>query len=190
MTTAIRLPRVTTPARLALIVALAVLLAGIAYAAVSSPPYVSNAQLVLTPDTSDPAEASSLLESFQRSGTIGTFVELYASADTLRVAGDPPVTITVRAVPDSRVMRIGASGARDAVRDSLSRVLAAGRQRESTLRDLWTTQVLERPSAAEQGRPSRGAVLLATLLLAVLASGFTYVLLRRGVGTTTSTSRR
>jgi hypothetical protein len=170
------------PVIVAAAVALAVLLAGTIYALAASPPYTSTSQLVLVPDTSDPDQASGLLESFERSGTIGTFVEFYSSANTLQLAGNPPVTLTVRAVPDSRVMSLTTSGDKDVVRAANSRIIVAGRGREAALRDLWATQVLETPGAPEQGQPTRGAIILATLLVSILAAGFAYILLRRGAG--------
>ena len=101
---------------LPIIVALAVAVAGLGYAAVRTPTYESSAQLVLVPQAKDPAVDADLLSSVSSAGTVGTYVELYGSADVAEAAGDPDVTITVRSVPDSRIIGVTASGDEDDVR--------------------------------------------------------------------------
>jgi capsular polysaccharide biosynthesis protein len=166
---------------LPIIVALAVAVAGLGYAAVRTPTYESTAQLVLVPQAKDPAVDADLLSSVSSAGTVGTYVELYGSADVAEAAGDPDVTITVRSVPDSRIIGVTASGDEDNVQEDLRRILAAGLSQEPRLKDSWGTAVIQQPTAPEQAPPSTGMILLATLLLAILAGVFTAVLLRRAI---------
>lgn len=165
---------------LPIVVALAVAFVGLVYAVARTPAYESTARLVLVPQAKDPAVNADLLSSVSSAGAVGTYVELYGSADVTGAAGDPPVTITVRSVPDSRIIGVTASGDEDAVKEDLRRVLAAGLAQEPRLKDSWGTAVIQQPSEPEQAPPSTGMVLLATLLLAILAGVFTAVLLRRG----------
>src|SRR4051812_24497959 len=102
-----------------LAVALAILVVGVAYAFARPAEYQSGATLVLTPSPNKPADQPTLLDSFQRSGTVGTYVELLASDDTLRRAGSPNVTLAVRAIPDSRALRLTTTGDKDVVRPAL-----------------------------------------------------------------------
>jgi len=168
--------------RLPLIVALAVGLAGLAYALVHSPTYESTARLALVPSSEDPAVNADLLSSVSSAGTVGTYVELYASGDVTGAASDPSTEITVRSVPDSRIVDVTAAGEEDAVQQDLRRVLAAGAAQEARLSDFWETVVIQRPSAPEQQRPGTGLILLAALILAILAGLLTAVVLQRVAG--------
>lgn len=165
------------------IVSLAVLAAGISYSVLSPKQYRSTGAMVLSPSTSDPSDRANLLSSYERSGTLGSFVELIASDDLLRRAGDPPVDVGVRAVPDTRVIRVTTEGSRNVVAPALTAVLATAQRNQSTLRDLWTLNELESASAPEvAGTPVR-FMLAATVILALLSAVFVFVLLRRGVPT-------
>ena len=90
-------------------VATVILFAGFAYSIVRPITYQSQATLVMVAQPTDPDDLAGVLDSFQRSGAAGTYVELLASEDTLKRAGDPPVTVTVRSVPDTRAIRLVAS---------------------------------------------------------------------------------
>lgn len=173
---------------LPIVVALAVAFVGLVYAVGRTPTYESTARLVLVPQAKDPAVDADLLSSVSSAGTVGTYVELYGSADVTKAAGNPPVTVTVRSVPDSRIIGITASGDEDAVQEDLRRVLAAGLAQEPRLKDSWGTAVIQQPTAAEQAPPSTAMILLATILLAILAGVFTAVLMRRAA-TAGTTSR-
>lgn len=164
---------------LPLIVALAVGIAGLLYTATRTATYESTAQIALVPGAKDPAVDANLLSSVSSAGTVGTYVELYGSADVVRAAGDPPVDITVRSVPDSRIIRITAKGPQDAVQNDLRRILSAGLAQEPRLNDSWGTAVIQQPTTPEKSPPSTAMLLLATLLLAILAGVLTAVLLRR-----------
>src|SRR5690606_960598 len=59
--------------------ALVVLVIGLLFTVARPVEHESTATVVLSPDTQDPDRIGSLLESFQRSGTLGTYVELLAS---------------------------------------------------------------------------------------------------------------
>ena len=159
----------------ALLAAVVILLAGTLYTVNRSPKYQSTSALVLAPTAADSSDRTGLINGYDRSGAIGTFVELIASPDTLVAAGQPPVTIDVRAIPDTRVIEVTATGERDVVRPALTALLAAARGSQSTLNDLWTLRVLETPSAAEEAGPSVAMLLAATVLLALLAALFLYV---------------
>lgn len=135
--------------------------------------------MVLAPLPEEDSDLTNLLQGFDRSGTMGTFVEYVASEDTLRRAGDPPITLTVRAVPDTRVLRISATGDERVVRPGLNAVFSAARADDEELSDLWELRTLEAPSAASPAPPSTALVLLSTIVLAVLGAAVALAVLAR-----------
>lgn len=164
-----------------LAVALAIIAAGVAYAIARPVTYSAGATLVLTPNPSDPEDQPSLLDSFERSGTVGTYVELLASDDTLRRAGDPDIELIVRAIPGSRALRLTAVGGEEDVRPGLQAVIETA-QRSGTgvgVDDLWTLRVLEAPSEPVEAGPNTLFILIATGLLALLGALVTRLVLRR-----------
>lgn len=163
----------------ALVAAAAVLVVGLVFTIARDRDYESVATVVLTPNTDEPDRISSLLESFERSGTLGTYVELMASDDTTQEARDLGVTITIRAIPDTRAISVIAKGGEGEVQPALESVIDATRDREGTLSDLFTIQTLESPSEPSLAGPSAVILLLATLLLAGFAAVAVIALLRR-----------
>jgi hypothetical protein len=163
----------------ALAAAAAVLLAGIIFSAVRDREYESVATVVLSPSSAEPDRISSLLESFERSGTLGTYVELMASDDTTEEARELGVSIIVRAVPDTRAIRLIAEGEKDQVQPALRLVITATRARQTALSDLFRLELLESPSAPTLAGPGTGLLLLATLLLAIFAAVAVVAILRR-----------
>jgi uncharacterized protein involved in exopolysaccharide biosynthesis len=164
---------------LALAAAVCVLSVGVAYAALRPVSWTSEASIVLAPQAPEADDLPSLLDSFERSGTVGTYVELIASHDTLRRAGSPPVAVTVRAIPDTRVITISTTGERDEVQPALRSVLLAATAAQAGLRDLWKLSVLESPSGPGEAGPSASLVIAASALLAILAAVATGVAVRR-----------
>lgn len=163
----------------ALAAAALVLVAGVAFAVVRDRDYESVATVVLSPDSKDPELVGALLESFERSGTLGTYVELMASDDTTAEARALGVDITVRSVPDTRTIRLIATGGEDEVQPALDSVIVATGEKQETLSDLFSPAVLEEPSAPELAGPGIGLVLFATLLLAGFAALAVALILRR-----------
>lgn len=163
----------------ALVAAALVFLSGVVFIAVRDRDYESVATVVLSPSTAEPDSISSLLESFERSGTLGTYVELMASDDTTAVARGMGVSITVRAVPDTRAIRLIAEGGQDEVRPALQSVIAATRERQTALSDLYVLEVLERPSEPTLAGPGTGLLLFATILLSIFAAVGVIAILRR-----------
>jgi acylphosphatase len=163
----------------ALVAAATVFLAGLIYTIARDRSYESVATVVLSPSQAEPENISSLLESFERSGTLGTYVELMASNDTTAEAREMGVSITVRAVPDTRAIRVIAEGGKEEVQPALQSVIEATRNRQTALSDLYVLEVLESPSERTQAGPSTGILLLATLLLSIFAAVGTVAILRR-----------
>jgi capsular polysaccharide biosynthesis protein len=163
----------------ALVTAALVLIAGIAFTVARSRDYESVATVVLSPTTTEAGEITTLLESFERSGTQGTYVELMASDDTTAKARATGVSITVRAVPNTRAIRIVAKGDQEDVVPALRSVISATEARQASLSDLFALQILESPSAPSLSGPGTGVLLLATLLLAIFAAIAVVVILRR-----------
>ena len=154
--------------------------AGLAYALVRPVSYESNAKLVLVPAVQTEGDVSSVLDSFERSGTAGTYVELLSSGDTLKQAGSPPVTVSVRAIPDSRAIEVDASSRyKDIVRPALASIVTTAQKRQAGLNDPWTLSVLETPSSASRAGPSSGLIIIATIFLAVLGAIAVLTLLPR-----------
>ena len=169
----------TTIRRAALVTALVVLAAGIAFTLARGRDYESHATVVLSPTVKETGEITTLLESFERSGTQGTYVELMASNDTTAAARRRGVTISVRSVPNTRAIQVTAKGEEQDVVPAVESVIAATKARQQSLGDLFALQVLESPSEPALSGPSTGILLLATLLLAVFAAIAVVVILRR-----------
>ncbi len=157
---------------------LAVILAGTAYILLRDQRWDSTAAVTLTPATTSPADPSTLFDSFDRSGTMGTYVELISSADTLDRAGSPPVSVEVRAVPDTRVIDVTATGKRDGVQPALTRLIDASIALQPRLGDVWSLSVIENPSEPAKAGPSNLLLFLAIPLLAALAAVASAVLAR------------
>jgi hypothetical protein len=165
--------------RTALATGVLVLLIGILFTAVRSRDYESVATVVLSPTAKEAGEITTLLESFERSGTQGTYVELMASEDTTSEAQAMGVSITVRAVPNTRAIRIIATGGKEEVVPALESVISETKARQGSLDDLFALQILESPSSPSLSGPGTGILLLATVLLAILAGIGVVVILRR-----------
>jgi hypothetical protein len=175
----IRLNRGLTTA-ITLAVATVILFSGLAYAVVRPISYQSQATLVLAPTPQKPSDLAGVLDSFQRSGTAVTYVELLASQDILKAAGDPPVSVKVRSVPDSRVIRISTeAGDKNIVQPALRSLLTAATGQQQKLVDIWQLKVLQTPTGPTRSSTSTSLILLATLLLAFLGALTTCNLLRR-----------
>jgi hypothetical protein len=161
-------------------VATAILFAGVAYAVVRPVTYQSEATMVFVPTPKDPKDLASILDSFARSGTAGTYVELLASDDTLKRAGNPPVTVEVSSIPDTRVLRIATSSEdKNVVQPALRSLLsAAGREKEKLL-DVWDLRLLQAPSAPAKGGTSTKLIVIATIMLAAFGALAAWTLLRR-----------
>lgn len=165
---------------LAAAVALLVLAAGLAYTFTRSTDYKSEATLLLAPKRDTPRDIlSSVLDSFGRSGTGGTYVELISSADTLRSAEAFGTPVAVRAVPDTRTIQVTVTGPQDRVQPTLERVIRAAQERQVQLRDVWELQILESPSAPTVAGISTPALIGATVLMALLSGLFLLVVLGR-----------
>ncbi len=172
---------VTTNARrtLAAVAALVIALAGVAYTELRPVRYQSSGALVLAPMPGTASDKTNLLQGYERSGTIGTFVELLDSEDVFLQAGAPRVDVTVRAVPDTRVIRVTATGSRSAVQAGLNEVMFAAQSAQTTLSDLWELRRLERASLPATAGPSDVQLYGATALMAVLGGLAVLVLLAR-----------
>jgi uncharacterized protein involved in exopolysaccharide biosynthesis len=164
---------------LAAIVAILVLVGGVAYTVVRPIDWTSTSELVLVPTPKDPAQIPNTLDGLNASGSVATYVELLASGDLKRRAGAQAVSINVRAIPDSRVISVATVGEKQTVEPALQSVLRAATAAEGGLRDLWSLQTLESPSPPQPSGPSTSLLLLATLLLALLAAVVVVVALRR-----------
>jgi len=163
------------------VVALAVLAAGTAYTLLAPAQYQSTGAVVLSPAPGNGGNVPDLLGGFERSGTIGSFVELIASDDLVRRAGNPPVDVGVRALPETRVIRVTTEGGKDVVAPALTALLITAQRDQATLRSLWDLNVLESASPPQRAGSPASYMLAATFILAVLAWLFVFVLLRRGV---------
>jgi hypothetical protein len=156
--------------RLPVLVALAILIIGVAYAATKPVQYESTGSLVLVPQPSDPRDLPQLLDSVQRSGTLGTYVELLSSGETLRNAGFSGANITVRAIPDTRVITVTAKGEDERVSRVAAAVMIAGRNQARRLGDPWRLDGLANPSAPSAVPPTRAMVVAVSAVLALLAA--------------------
>jgi hypothetical protein len=161
-------------------VATVIFAAGVGYALVRPNTYESGATVVLAATPTNPADLPGVLDSFQRSGTLGTYVELLASEDIKRDAGSPPVTVKVSSVPDTRAIHVNATGSdKNIVQPALRSVLTAAQQQQGRLQDLWQLRTLQEPTAPSQAGTSSSLILIASFLLAMLGAISTWTLLRR-----------
>jgi hypothetical protein len=164
---------------LAAIVALGILAAGSGYALVRPVSYESSAVVALVPRADIPTDdIPSLTGGFTNSAILGTYVELIASADTLREAGSPPVTIQARAVPASRVINVTAKGSYGATRAGLVSVLQAAILSAERLHDAWELRVLQTAQAPVAAGPSSGLIVAASVVLALFGVVLLFVVLR------------
>jgi hypothetical protein len=163
----------------AAVVAAVIIVAGFSYAIGRTPTYESTASLVLAPNVTDRSELPNILDGFTASGTSGTYVEALSSPDVIRKAGSPPVSISVRAVPDTRVITMTASGGQADVRPGLNKVITAARTASTQLNDLWSLDVIASPSAPAASGPKTTLIFAATVLLAALGALFVLVILGR-----------
>lgn len=163
-----------------LLAALIVVVLGVGYALTRSTSWESRAELTLTPERVGRAARTAVLEAFDRSGTIGTYVEVIGSRDTLTRAGAEGFEVEARAIPDTRVIEVSAVGDQDEVQLALAQVLRAAR--EPDLRDLWRLAVSEGASEPVRAGPSTLTLLFATALLAALAAIATPIIIDAALG--------
>jgi uncharacterized protein involved in exopolysaccharide biosynthesis len=164
---------------LAAIVALGILAAGSGYALVRPVTYESSAVVALAPRAEIPADdIPTLTGGFTNSAILGTYVELIASADTLREAGSPPVTVQARAVPASRVINVTAKGSYEATRPGLVSVLQAAILSAQRLHDAWELRILQTAQAPVAAGPSSGLIVAASVVLALFGVVLLFVVLR------------
>ena len=163
----------------AVCVGLLVLGLGAVYAVARPTDWQSNAQLVLVPAPKNSSEIPTTLDGLSASGTVATYVELLSSSDLKRRAGSPPVALTVRSIPDSRVIQLTTVGTRDAVQPGLDAVVRASGSAQESLNDLWALRTIDAPSSPQRSGVSAGVLLLASALLALLAALVVVVALRR-----------
>jgi hypothetical protein len=167
------------PRLLAVLAGAAVLAAGSTYTLLRPQRFASQASLVVVTRDAAAESAPTVADSFDRAGVAGTLVEVFSSPQTLADAGAPPAEVSARAVPASRVITVRTTGAHAVVQRALTAVIAAGRVEARTVDRLWSTHVLERPSAPERAGPPLVALLVAVVLLAVLAASATGALTKR-----------
>ncbi|MGE5281281.1 MAG: hypothetical protein ACM3N0_02980 [Chloroflexota bacterium] len=165
--------------RAALATGVLVLLIGSVFTLTRSRDYESVATVVLSPTAKETGEITTLLESFERSGTQGTYVELMASSDTTAKAQAMGVSISVRSVPSTRAIEVTAKGGEENVVPALESVIKETEARQGALSDLFALHILEKPSSPSLSGPGTGVLLLATLLLAIFAAIAVVVILRR-----------
>lgn len=164
-------------ARLAAVAAvtLAVLVAGVAYAVMRPITWESSGSLYLSPRAEDAITSSALLDAFQRSGTIGTYVELLSSATLQARASTADVEVRARAVPESRVIAVTSRGERERVQPALDSLLETATAPAQRLDDGWTLRVAQPATDPAQIGPSTTVVVAAAVLLALLAGLVTAV---------------
>ncbi|MGX6449833.1 hypothetical protein ACVU7I_17480, partial [Patulibacter sp. S7RM1-6] len=104
------------------LVALLVLAAGVAYAATRPVRWSSEARIVLVPVAAAGDDAAAI-DSFSSAGTLGTVVELLSSPDLARTVRVPGARFAARAVPDTRVVGVTATGTDGSVRAALAELL-------------------------------------------------------------------
>ncbi len=163
-------------------VALVIFVAGCGYALVRTQKYKSCSAVVLVPALKNPTDIGNLTSSFNNSGSIGTYVEYIASADTLKRAGSPNVDLGVRGVPDTRVIDVCTQGGEAEVQPGLVRVLDVVRANQSEINDAWNIRLLQGAQPPEKTGPTTALILGASLLLALLGGLFVFVMLNRFVG--------
>lgn len=167
---------------MAVLVAAIVVAAGLVYVAKRGETWQSTASVVVSPRDHPSSDRSSALATWGNSESNGTYEELLGSSDVLNQA-QVADSVDVRPVPDSRVIEVTASGARETVQGDLRAILVAAKSRGHGLNDLWTLQTLDAPSAPTTAGPSTLALLLAALALATVAGVAAFVLLG-ALGTT------
>jgi hypothetical protein len=163
----------------ALIVGISVLVAGTAFTLLRHRSWESKAELAVIPASSAISDQANLLGNLQESGTMGTRVELISSKDTLQAAGSPNVQITARALPDTRVIDVTATGEPTDVRAGLADVITAAKAADARLDDAWTLKTITSPTAPAKAGPGTGLLLGATLLLAIIGGVATLIGLGR-----------
>lgn len=163
----------------AIALALLVVAGTAVYAVTRTTSYESDATLVLAPAPENPETIPFLLDSFTRSGTQGTYVELLDSNDLARRAQATGVEFSVRGIPDTRVIGVTATGERGEVTTALERLIATVQREQGALRDPWEVQVLEAPSAPAAAGPNTRTVMLTGVVLSVLVALLAWVLLPR-----------
>lgn len=152
----------------AVVAALAVLVAGTLYAAKPRHTYESQMSFVLAPKHHlGSAIRAGLVESFANSSAAGTYVELFANRSSSAPHG---VSITTRAVPDTRIIKLTASGPQGSVVPGLHTVAAGALADQSALADLWSLTALQNPSPPVLTGISQSVLMVVTMLLAVLAA--------------------
>lgn len=159
--------------------AIVVLLAGGIYTAVRTESWRSEAQLVAHLGKVRAERVPSLLDGYLRSGATGTFVEHVTSAQTLGSAGAFGLTVDARAVPDTRVIDISATGSQARVQAGLVAVVRQAQLTQNQLKEPFRLGVLSPPGPPVKAGPSTPLLLVATLLLAALAALFVTVVTRR-----------
>jgi hypothetical protein len=168
--------------------ALLVLLSGGAYAAAHPPTYESSASVALVPSRRAPHDLQGFLGGDTIATTAITYIELLASPATLAETGFRGVHVSVEDEPDTSAFASGTptraidvttrSRQRRLVRPGLSALIAAARGRERTLDDLWDITTISSPSAPQAIGPTRGRIVGASALLAMLAALALSTLLR------------
>ncbi len=141
--------------------------------------YQSTAELVLVPVPSSSAEMANLTGSFANSGTLGTYVEYISSINPEPKAGGPPVSLSVRGVPDTRAIDVTTTGPAGAVRGALQNVITVAENQASQLNDAWSLHTLKNAGSPSQSGPGGPLIVLAAALLAVLAAVCVYAILDR-----------
>lgn len=165
--------------RLAALAAAAVVVAGLLWMALSQPTYESHATVVLTPAVEDPELATELLNSVLVTGTVGTYEHYLASSDRVEEALPDDVEISVRAIPDTRVISLRTTGPRDEVERALRAVLALRPAADAELGGLWRLDAIQTAQAPARAGLSALAMLVAILAAALLAALVVLVALRR-----------
>jgi hypothetical protein len=165
---------------LTLFVVVCILAVGLTYSVVRPKTWESVATVTLVPTPANAADVPDVLDSFERSGVAGTYVELLTSHDTLARAGSPPVDVKASAVQGARAIRVTTSSSdREVVRPALSAILGAAVQEQAKLQDVWTISILETPNAPKKADLPTGLFLVAIVILALLGGISTWVLGRR-----------
>lgn len=161
------------------LVATAVLATGVGYALTRQTTWEAHGSVYLVPSVEDPFTRSTLLDAFQRSGTIGTYVELLTS-ETLRArASARDIGLRVSAVPDSRVISLRASGNAKRVQTGLAALQRAALEPEAQIGDGWELRLGQPASAPLRRDTATHIVVLAAVMLAALAALVASVLLER-----------
>jgi uncharacterized protein involved in exopolysaccharide biosynthesis len=161
------------------VAAILVFAAGLAYTAVRHVHYQSTAELVLVPTPSSAPEIANLTSSFDNSGTLGTYVEYISSINPEPTPSSPPVSVSVRGVPDTRAISVTTTGARDIVQGALQNVITLAQTQAPSLNDAWSLHVLKNASPPSKSGPSRVTILLGSALIGLLAAILLFIGLER-----------